>query len=627
MKLNPTRMIWRSLIFCLTWEGMRFSRLCLVVAAVSWMFSAALLAVYLAIIEPTSMVFTGMIALALAKKRRYIAASWTHGTAAFITPSEAIQADLCSGKPGLLIGKIPAPPIRQAWRELLRLRTRSDVAVTQFFAALSRKDLWVTLPHSIHSLIVSRTGGGKGVSFLLPFLMRNPDSAIVFDPKGEAATLTAAIRRKMGHRVVLLDPFHVVTDTPDVLNPLDGISGASPHLLDLARSLAEAIVVREKGEKEPHFNDSAVMWLTAIIALTLMAGNGVPRDLNTVATTLARPEELAAAISAMAGNRDLCAGMLGRIVSQLQHFVDREKGSTLTTVARHLTWLNSPAVAASVSASSFSPRDLRSQPVTVYCILPAHLIDSHRNLVRVWLTTMINAVIEQGVGEKRLVHVICDEMGAVGHLRALETALNLGRGFSLRVQMYMQGLAQLEHCFPEQSQTILGNVTQVFFGVNDFQTAEYISKRLGEFTTVYRTSSTGGNKGRSLDNHGHDSMSSGSNTGINENRHARALLQPGEVLNLGDQIALIFSPGLPPLLTRLARCYQRGFRSAPHLGQRRRRFLALHCLLIALFSVAVPCLMLAPTLTKSPVKPVEQNAPAKSVEQKSAKSTGATKRR
>ena len=54
----------------------------------------------------------------------------------------------------------------------------------------------VRLPHAVHTAVFSPTGGGKGVSMILPFLMDCPDSAVVVDVKGENARLTARLRQK-----------------------------------------------------------------------------------------------------------------------------------------------------------------------------------------------------------------------------------------------------------------------------------------------------------------------------------------------------------------------------------------------------------------------------------------------
>ena len=77
------------------------------------------------------------------------------------------------------------------------------------------------------------------------------------DFKGENARITAKARRAMGHKVVLLDPFKVVTQTPDSFNPLDFIEANSPNALDECRDLAESLVVRTGSDQDPHWNDSS----------------------------------------------------------------------------------------------------------------------------------------------------------------------------------------------------------------------------------------------------------------------------------------------------------------------------------------------------------------------------------
>jgi type IV secretion system protein VirD4 len=70
------------------------------------------------------------------------------------------------------------------------------------------------LPTACHIAVVSPTGGGKGVSCAIPFLLdpaNARDSAIVVDVKdGELFKATARQRERFG-RVVVLDPFNVVT--------------------------------------------------------------------------------------------------------------------------------------------------------------------------------------------------------------------------------------------------------------------------------------------------------------------------------------------------------------------------------------------------------------------------------
>ena len=63
---------------------------------------------------------------------------------------------------------------------------------------------------------------------------------------------------------------------------------------------------------------------------------------------------------------------------------------------------------------------------------------------------------------------VLDEAASLGRMDALDDAVDKFRGFGVRLQFYYQSVSQLRKCFPDgQEQTLLSNVSQVFFGVND----------------------------------------------------------------------------------------------------------------------------------------------------------------
>ena len=104
----------------------------------------------------------------------------------------------------------------------------------------------VRLTEAVHTLVAAPTGVGKGRSCIVPFLLDCPESCVVIDIKGgENAKKTAKAREQMGHRVVLLDPFKVVTSHPDTFNPMAFIDPDSPTAIEDCRALAEAAVARK----------------------------------------------------------------------------------------------------------------------------------------------------------------------------------------------------------------------------------------------------------------------------------------------------------------------------------------------------------------------------------------------
>lgn len=426
---------------------------------------------------------------------------------------------------------------------------------------VDRSQPLVRLPQAIHTAVFSPSGGGKGTSLVIPFLQTCPESCVVIDFKGENAHLTAELReRRFGHRVVLLDPYRVVTNSPDTINPIDAIRRDDDLALDRCNDLAKALVVRREDERDPHWNDSAEAWIAAMIALTIEQGEaGTTRSLQTVRDIVTNVDYLTMGVQAMRESTHW-EGMLRRRGGQLRQYLDKELNSTLTTLSRHMQFLDTPAIAESTHRSSFDAAELRVGKLTVYLILPPDHMRAQAGLLRIWVNTLLRAVIEGGLQENNKVHMILDEAASLGRLEAIDDAIDKYRGYGVRCQFYYQSMAQLRKCFPEgQEATLLSNTTQIYFGVNDVATAEQVSNRLGEKTIILDSGGTsyGSNRSDTM-NASLPSSSSGSTRGSNSNwsQVARKLRKPEEVINLHPRTAITLTPGMRPILTTLVRYYE-----------------------------------------------------------------------
>lgn len=161
------------------------------------------------------------------------------------------------------------------------------------------------------------------------------------------------------------------------------------------------------------------------------------------------------------------------------------------------------------------------------------------------------------------VHFQLDEAAALGRMPALDDAVDKYRGYGVRLYFYYQSLGQLKKCWPEdQGQTLLSNTTKIFFGCNDYQTAEFVSKCLGPETIVVESggSSSGWSRNRGSSSGSSYSENRGSSTsgGSSHNwqQQSRELLKPDEVMQLDPRIAITLTPGVRPLWTRLVRYYE-----------------------------------------------------------------------
>lgn len=160
----------------------------------------------------------------------------------------------------------------------------------------------------------------------------------------------------------------------------------------------------------------------------------------------------------------------------------------------------------------------------------------------------------------KLVHFVLDEAASLGHLECLDDAIDKYRGYGVRLQFFYQSIGQLQKCWPKGSdQTLLSNTSQVFFGVNDTGTAKYVSERLGDETVIVASGGTSSGTSRQGGDSGQRSSSYSTNQNDNWGQQARRLLTPAEVMGLPERIAVSFMPGVPPLMTRLIRYYEKDF--------------------------------------------------------------------
>ncbi len=162
------------------------------------------------------------------------------------------------------------------------------------------------------------------MSFVIPTLLSyTKGSVFVTDPKGENYRLTFAHRAAMGQKIIRFDPFNVCGRGNDCFNPLDLIASDSITLIDDALALAEAMVVRPpEGDKDPYWNNSAVIVIHALIVWVLVYADENSRNLTLVREALCDPDMYNLVIDMLCSSDDELVAQLG---GQLKHSPRRKK--------------------------------------------------------------------------------------------------------------------------------------------------------------------------------------------------------------------------------------------------------------------------------------------------------------
>ena len=249
----------------------------------------------------------------------------------------------------------------------------------------------------VHLSIFAPTSAGKGVSFVVPWLRSwFHGSAVVLDPKGENYRLTAKERRRRGQTVVRLDPFEVCGPGADSFNPL-ALIGSGEDGVDDARTLGEAMVIRTGEEKDPHWNDQSANVITGFLAFILASLRDEERNLASLREMVTQGDLCDATVAGMQAKGGVYARLAG-VIAQLK---DNEKAGVLSTVHRHTTFLDSPAIIASLSSSSFDARELLKGNMTIYLILPPHQLESQSRWLRLVTASLLSLIMREGTQENK----------------------------------------------------------------------------------------------------------------------------------------------------------------------------------------------------------------------------------
>lgn len=300
------------------------------------------------------------------------------------------------------------------------------------------------------------TRSGKGAGLIIPSLLHYSGSAVVIDPKGEAARATAARRREFGP-VHILDPFAIASGSAGY-NPLAGLDLLSRTFTEDAATLADAICAPDAGshpsEASAHFNESARSLVAAFIAFCAANEPKEHFHLGRVNEYLGLPREERAALLQLMAESDI------RMVSQtanLQLGRDaREAESILSTAARHCSFMKeSPSIVESLSTSTFSFVELKSAPATVFMVLPPDRLSTFSRWLRLLLTSAVNdlsrAPLPAAFGP---VLMIIDECAALGRLAAIENAFALLPGFGIMPWAFFQDLNQARSIYGEKAASL-----------------------------------------------------------------------------------------------------------------------------------------------------------------------------
>lgn len=360
-----------------------------------------------------------------------------------------------------------------------------------------------------HRCLLAAGRSGKARAGLLPVVLSMPAdvSLFILDPKGEISHISARYRAQvLRQHVGILDPFKIchgnTANYRIAFNAIELLNNSDKMLfVPNAKLIADALIVSTEYQETRHWDDSSKQILTGLClhVATHPRYEGI-RDLVTVWRLAC---ELAS-IDPTGGGYWLEKEMLendaadGYIRLSCRQFYDRTGGeftSVASNLRRQIDWMGIPCMRDCLTGPSFDLRSQVRRPTTFTIAIPGSRMVELSGLMRL-LTQMTFGMLEEEFNRTgkvtRRLYALLDEFHILGKLSILEVA---AAQFSnlLTMVIVLQDLGQLQSRYAKSWETFLGNsgVIQVF-GLNDYTTQQYISRRLGETLTLTRSTNMPG---------------------------------------------------------------------------------------------------------------------------------------
>lgn len=333
-----------------------------------------------------------------------------------------------------------------------------------------------------HLMTIAPTGAGKGTGCIIPALLRYPGAVIVVDPKGENVAITARRRREMGQAVIVIDPMGVTDEASDTLNPLDAIDIASADAVDEVAVLAQALNPGTQDERNRYWSSRGMhLAIGAMLQVLVDAQEDGGRDGNLIAVRDMINE--AAADPSSLARRMLASDHpeVRRIATMLNIGAAETLGGIISFSQEMVDFLRGERVQANIAGTSFDLDEVtRGTPMSIFLVLPPHMLESHSRLLRLWLSALISCFTRRRARPPLSTLFVLDEAAQLGELPQLRQAVTLLRGYGLQTWSFWQDTSQLQLLYPRDWKTMVNNcrVLQCFGALNQVA-AEGMSELTG----------------------------------------------------------------------------------------------------------------------------------------------------
>lgn len=472
------------------------------------------------------------------------------------------------------------------------LNNIKNVGVPIFFNKSLNK-IWFDkiTPHYVY---LGSTGSGKSATAVIPLCTfiansKNKRSVFITDPKGEIFSTTSKMFQDNGYKVLTLD-FRkpTLSNKINILEPIINeyenyikyeksqvkeynkskiLKYSNESNLCLAeanrliKSLSNMLVKDNSEQKDPFWNNSARSLIEGIISLFLEEYKNNKINRNQITMTSIRKfqnsilkDDNLELLKKYLNSKDYGTKSKDNLTPVLNSSESTIK-SIFAVAGEKLSIFDDINVANIMSSSNFDFDVLGKYPTVIYLIVPDE-DKTYYSLITIIVGMMYKILVKSANNneEKRNkygIEWILDEFANCPPLLDIEAIVSVARSRNMRFHFFIQSFSQLNNVYgKEVSQIILDNCGLVYLKTNTEETAEIISKRLGEHTIISNSIS-------------HSVSINNFNGNKTTSLIARKLMTPDEIKQLHYKTIIFPIIGYPifrdTIIYTKFKCYKKGY--------------------------------------------------------------------
>jgi type IV secretion system protein VirD4 len=433
------------------------------------------------------------------------------------------------------------------------------------------KGRYLTYQGVEHAIIVGASRSGKGAGHVVPTLVAWPQSAFIYDRKGELWHITADHRKRFSH------VFYFAPTDPNTVrwNPLFEVRKGPMEIADIQNVVG--ILVDPLGRKAGDLNfwdQSATDFFTAVILHVLYSEPDEGKTLAQVRRLLInidptlhammhtqhrfQPDPRAPDGFARDGDQETIPEVHPEVLlgaRALDSMDDRVKSNVLATCRASLTLWADPMVEYATSDSDFSIGDLvcAEAPVSFYMITPQAHADRLAFLVRVFARQTINSLMESEHTDSRQrkkrhrLLMMLDEFPKLGALPFLENAMGEMAGYGITAHLICQSFNDVFSKYGDRTPLFDNMHLTACFATSEPTSIEKVTRRAGKSLEMRESFSDP----RTIFGRAHRSTS--------QSEQQRYILSEEDVRGLPDNKQYLFVNNAKPILADKIRYYEEPF--------------------------------------------------------------------